>query len=92
MSKMSDYILLKEEAKAEVEIEYLEKIIAKNEKIRSMSQDMQEVLNEIQMGVSQIENLFAPITDTLENKRTLSAMFKDLNDWIEKGLKDTKVE
>jgi hypothetical protein len=86
MGKMNEYSLLKAEIKAEVEIEYLEKLIEAKEETRNLSQKMQEVLNEIQMGVSQIE---AVSCNTVE-ERTL--MFKDLNDWIEEGFKGCKNE
>jgi predicted nuclease with TOPRIM domain len=83
MGKMNDYSLLKAEIKMEVEIENLEKLIEAKEETKALAQKMQEVLNEIQMGVSQIEHGISTRTDS---NAELLTMLKDLNSWIEEGL------
>jgi len=91
MGKMNEYSQRENEIRTEVAFELGEKHrdseIALHEKITELLTEnstlktrLNEVLKEIQMGVSQVENDvnlgFSPQTE----------MFKDVNEWIEAGL------
>jgi len=84
MGKVKEMYEHDKEVRLNAQVEMMEKLIDDKQEQIAMIQKLEECLNEIRMGVSQIERVTA--SDASER----DMQFRDLNDWIDEAEKALK--